>query len=746
MIDSSDAQSTLIESVKKKQWYRVEEQWLDLIERPSEDLEFYNLLAGTIARNGGTHRLPDLWELLLGYFIEQKKYPLVLELARIALKYAPDVPNLHPAVLEVFKDVHKDCQNLERYIRESGLREKFNLADSLARCEEFLYFDEGEIFQHVTWGIGKVVALDSIQNRLTIKFGNTRHKSFTFEGAHQFLTKLPHNHFLAFQETDLGGLKEKAATDPVALVKLILKSYNGRITLPELKLLLTEKVMTEKEFAKWWNKIKKGLRNDPWIEIGAGARPRIRLRSEPKSYLEELLERFEKAATVAKKRLIVKEMAQHQKGKPLETAQGAPFDSRIRKWHSACEVNDLVRRLQLVYMIEEFGNLMNSPPAPLEDTEDSILREVQNPVSFLSALEIFDYECRALERLLVLQPTDSTKLLKSLYLDAPTKLGQYAFEKLLGRKEFDAASKAIRILLEQFARNPETYVWTVRQILKERGGNVDPGCSELSLLVDSLHHLEAIRHGYDTTSADAETNRQLQSRLRALFTGEKCALLASVLKELPAADARRLHNSLFTSPAFIASAKESMDNVFRKVRRDIFEQEEEAETTPRVHYCTAEELKKKQDELRHIRSVEIPRITREIETARAHGDISENAEYDAAKEHQALLFQRMEELQNLIARARIINLDSIQTAQISIGTRFKVRKIPTGEVETYTLLGTWEANPEEDILSYLSPFGSQFLGKKIGETLKVEHPGGGNTRYEILSIENAQANTKEELE
>jgi len=736
-MDFNDEQLELIENIKKKNWSRVEEIWLQMMENPSDDIEFYKLVAGTVYRNRGASRLPDYWEILLGYFADKKDLESVLTLARSALQYEPEAPNLHPFVLQAVKELNSDCPRLDTYIRRSHLKDKFHLGQCLEKCEEFLYFDEGTYFQHVNWGVGEVVELDLTQEKVIINFPQQKFKPFTFEGARQYLTKLPSDHFLVLLKTDPDRLRKMRDNDPIGLVKLILKSFNREVSQSDLKAHVTGNVMEEKGYSSWWTKVKRALRNDPWIELGTGTKPAIRLRKEAMGYFDEMLQRFEKAHTLEQKRRILKELAQHQKGDPLPIEKARPFAARVRQWHSGTDVENFVGRLKMIYLMEETANLMPSPPAPLEDSEDAILGEIQDIPAILWKLEIFDYQCRCLDRLLILRKDEIVRILQGVYMDAPTKAGQYAFEKLLERGATQAGSQSVKRLLDHFDRNPETYAWTVRQILKKKWKDIESPYLDFSLLVDALHHLERTRFQYESGSPSAKASRDLQTHLRQLFTGEKFAILTSILKDVTASDARRLHNSLLTSPAFNSAAKDTIDNFYHKIRPDVFEKEEDKEYKPRLHYCTAETLKIKQDELRRVKTVEIPRNTKEIETARAHGDLSENAEYDAAKERQAMLMKRMQQLQDLIARARIINPDTVQTAQISIGTRFQVRNLDTGEMETYSLLGLWEADPDHHVLSFESPLGKKFLGKKPDESVQVELPGGAKVNYEVISIENA---------
>jgi transcription elongation factor GreA len=164
------------------------------------------------------------------------------------------------------------------------------------------------------------------------------------------------------------------------------------------------------------------------------------------------------------------------------------------------------------------------------------------------------------------------------------------------------------------------------------------------------------------------------------------------------------------------------------------EDEEEKRKTS-FHYATEDALERKRRELSNIVQVEIPRNSEAIGTARELGDLKENAEYHAAKDRQKLLMQQAKELEELIGRARIIDLKTVRTDTVRFGTRVLVRQITTGKEQDFTLLGMWEADGDKRIISYLTPFGSQMMNRSVGERFVVNTPDGRNEEYEVLAIE-----------
>lgn len=153
----------------------------------------------------------------------------------------------------------------------------------------------------------------------------------------------------------------------------------------------------------------------------------------------------------------------------------------------------------------------------------------------------------------------------------------------------------------------------------------------------------------------------------------------------------------------------------------------------KVTYLTEEGLQKLRKELEHLKTVERPAISRMIAEARDKGDLSENAEYDAAKEAQGMLELRIAKLEDLIANARIIDESKIDTTQVQILNKVKLKNLKTNTVVEYTLVAESEANLKENKLSISTPIGKALIGKKVGDVVDVQAPSG-LIKFEILGI------------
>jgi transcription elongation factor GreA len=152
-----------------------------------------------------------------------------------------------------------------------------------------------------------------------------------------------------------------------------------------------------------------------------------------------------------------------------------------------------------------------------------------------------------------------------------------------------------------------------------------------------------------------------------------------------------------------------------------------------IAYYTAEGLKRLKDELHQLKTVERPKISQQIAEARDKGDLSENAEYDAAKEAQGHLEARIAKMEDLVANARLIDESQVDTSKVYILSKVKIKNQKNNAVVEYTLVAENEANLAEKKISVDSPIGKGLLGKKVGDVAKVQVPAG-MIDFEILEI------------
>ena len=149
---------------------------------------------------------------------------------------------------------------------------------------------------------------------------------------------------------------------------------------------------------------------------------------------------------------------------------------------------------------------------------------------------------------------------------------------------------------------------------------------------------------------------------------------------------------------------------------------------------TADGLAKLKSELENLKNSERPNIIKAIAEAREHGDLSENAEYHAAREKQSFIEGRISELENKISRAEVIDISSLDNSKITFGATVNITDLSSGETHTYTIVGADESDIEKNLISISAPLGRAMINKTINDVIEVKTPGGLK-EYQINSIE-----------
>ncbi len=158
------------------------------------------------------------------------------------------------------------------------------------------------------------------------------------------------------------------------------------------------------------------------------------------------------------------------------------------------------------------------------------------------------------------------------------------------------------------------------------------------------------------------------------------------------------------------------------------------EVQTKKNVLTYEGLKKLEDELEDLKTVKRKAVAKKIAEAREQGDLSENAEYDAAKAEQLAYENRIDEIEQILKFAEIVVEDDVDLGKVSVGCKVKIMDLEYNDEMDFKLVGTTEANSLQGNLSNESPVGKAILGHKVGDTVKVETPSG-IIKYKILKIE-----------
>jgi transcription elongation GreA/GreB family factor len=576
----------------------------------------------------------------------------------------------------------------------------------------------GTFCLHKSWGFGRVAEWNLLLNQILIDFIGKKGHAMQLQYAAENLAVIPAEHFLAHKASDLAGTKKLAKEDPVRVVRNILESLDGKATAQEISDWMVPDLFTEVEWKKWWESARKQMKASGAFSIPVKKTDPIQIRAEGVSQADELIDAFN-AARQPKQQLSALEQilkSPQQFKEPEKQLQPV-----------VAAIENVATRNQRLHPELAFELVL---------VRDDLLERVPQlkttHIGLTLAKLIADEEKRLVSILPKLPAAKEKRILQTL----PSALGERWSARALqlmqathGRMVAqiphvfrDAGKKEeLQTMLERSLREhsatSEMLVWLIdeRENWREL---INP-----ELLSAILSALEREQH-----SAPGRA-----SKLQRLLMDDR-QLFQDMFGDSDVALARDAMRRLQLSPLFDELTKRSLlariVKVFPDLESMIAGAQPQEKAAPLVVSWSS--LEKRKVEYEELVKKKIPENVKEIQLARSYGDLSENFEYKAAKQMQAVLSRRRAELERDLQNARGTSFENSDTSRVSIGTIVTVRDKGSKKTETYTILGAWDGDPDRHVISYQTAIGQALLGKKSGEAATLP-----NGEYEVVSIEPA---------
>ena len=576
----------------------------------------------------------------------------------------------------------------------------------------------GTFCLHKSWGFGRIAEWNLLLNQILIDFAGKKAHPMQLQYAAENLTVIPAEHFLARKAGDLAATKKLAKDDPVALVRNILESLDGQATAQQISEWMVPDLFNETEWKRWWESARRQLKASGAFSIPAKKTEPIQARAEGISHTDELTEAFNHARQpkqqVAALEQIVKFHPQFKEPEKQLQPVIATIEnvaSRNQKLHPELAFELVLGRDDL---LESFPQLKTTH---IGLTLGKLIADEERRLTLILPKLPAAKEKRILQALpAALGDRWSARALQLMQATHGRMVAQipHVFR--------DAGQHAqLREMLERSIREhsatSEMLIWlcTERKDWREL---INP-----ELLAAILSALEREQH-----SAPGRA-----SKLQRLLMEDR-QLFQDMFGNADVGLARDAMRRLQLSPLFDELTKRSLlariVKVFPDLESMIAGAQPQEKAAPLVVSWSS--LEKRKAEYEELVKKKIPENTKEISVARSYGDLSENFEYKAAKQMQAVLVRRRSELEQALQNARGTAFENPDTSRVSIGTIVTVRDKTSKKQETYTILGAWDGDPDRNIISYQTAIGQALLGHKAGETVALP-----NGEFEIISIEPA---------
>lgn len=710
----------------------VEDLWLELCELDPSDLEWFLSMSERLTGARRKEQAGVLLQLLVPYYEEHGRWDDVLSILRRAAAFAPTDLSIRDAVIKALRAKHAGAPALEHVIDHSGLRRAGAILDSLEWAERFIPFSDGEACYHPDWGVGLVKELNLFSERVTIDFERKKNHEMSVDLAQDILDPLPHSDIRAAVIREPERVAELVEKDPVQIVKMALVSWGGKASTRQIKERLLGAVIPEKQWSRWWGNVSGLLRRDPYIGSTGAASKTYVLRAEAGSADDEWLEQFDKKKNPADKCDVVQSY--------LRSVSSSDRSSDLLRRFAvslsvlAKERRSLKVRVEMLMVLEDLSHVEASIDPPSVEDYSDIFKDRSKALDVLLSLRREEHQWRLAERVKTRYPDEWKEICQILILDSSCLIRD--------RLAADLRAEGMENVLEELARKvthdsrdyPKAFVWFVEKALFQSDDAVPLGIEGPVLFERLLSLVDFLTDRAKRVEKDeAEDLRRSAAAVRSLIKREDFGILQNLLETMDRSVAASLYKRASGNAGLDVRARERITRRILGRYPGLFAAVDEETGKSEQFLCTRRSLDTKRDRLRHIVEIELPRVTDEIEEARKQGDLSENAEYHAARDKQKTLSGEAGDLQEQLRKARPVDLEEIEADRVRFGIRLRLNG-GDGQEEDIIVLGPWESDPSQNILSYQAPFISCFSGKREGEVVEVSLPNRSGS-FTITSVE-----------
>ena len=577
----------------------------------------------------------------------------------------------------------------------------------------------GSFCFHRSWGYGKVREHNDLLSQVVIDFKSKSGHTMAFAYAAESLVSLPANHIHAKKSESLAALQAEAKADPAVVVRTCIESLGNQATAEGIQAALSPEVISDADWKKWWEGAKRAMKKTGTYYIPTRKNEPFRILNAPIEAGNVALGQFRSATGVEQ--------------------QLAALSPIIKNW---AEIDDAEAAQEIALRVND--TLSKIPKSVLaKGVELALVRDEMLALAGLPAVE-------GPQSLLALVPTVSKTFADVL-------------EKITGTRQ-------VRLLEIIQAGRPEEWTLLFLQTLAFANGRMADSVTTVFAalgrhqeVVDALYRL--IRERSVSTDLLFWLCKNRDELFAPLFCPQLFMAIIAVLEKDQFADLKRgtkLYDLVHTDKdlIFLLLGKSPLDDtrditrsillttVFKELDKrsllaiiiKLFPTMQELVIGDRMSSEDAtlivswESLNRRKLELEDIVIRKIPENSKEIGIARSYGDLRENHEFKAAKEMQTVLMRRKAELESLLVRSQGTDFQGVETTVVNIGTIVDLTDTASGEKLSYTLLGAWDSEPTQGIVSYLTPIAQALMKRNIGDVVKLPTEESGSKMVRIETI------------
>lgn len=596
---------------------------------------------------------------------------------------------------------------IQEQLRLVGLRTKENFQSALSNFDLLAHFKKGNFVFHASgFGVGEIMDYSPLRELVSLEFENVAGiKQFTFTNAFKSVIPLPSDHFLARRFSNPDQFEKEAKENPIAVIKHLLKDL-GPKTASEIKDELDELVIPSKDWQKWWQNVRAKIKKDTGIESPENAKDPFILRKEAVSHESQFLEVLKKKTSLNDSLTACYNFIRDYGSKLKIPQVKTEMTERLKSFLNSDSLKP-AEKLQVYFCLDAFQGSKH------EDEIAKIVRQSDELESLIEQIDIVVYKKMAIAAIKTHVQDWPLLFLKLLQTSTQGIIRDYLIKELVQNGSTHLLKDGLQQLVETPWGNPDLFVWYYLKLMQEPDEDLpfhnEKGRNDFSeALLVLLNRIEndsgqkdLVKKIYMTLSAKRYAlvrqifeGSSLEFAKEFLLLASKCHTLSDHDLKIWRSLAEVVH-SILASP----SGRKLTDHL--------------------IFWSTEGGLAREQERLKKIGTTDVVENAKEIEAARALGDLRENSEYKSALEKRAHLQREIKKISGELSHARILTPEDIQMDEVGIGSIIYTVS-SEGDKLKFTIMGPWEANPEEHILSIQSKVGQGMLGLHVGDQFKFK--------------------------
>jgi transcription elongation GreA/GreB family factor len=521
------------------------------------------------------------------------------------------------------------------------------------------------------------------------------------------LIPVPEDHFLALRFGNPDELEKQAKENPARVMRMLLRDL-GPKTAAEIKDELCDLVIPASEWQKWWQNARAKVKKDTMIDSPEDLGEPFRLRQAEITHEERLQKALETKPDAS---TLIQMVYSFLKDFP-ETLKNEEFkgqlQTKLSEMLSFKEISQ-AQELQIHFFLQDISGEKEYAPTV------EIIKKIPSFEALIKEIEIQSFKKRLLIEIRKTRPEWKEIFLTLFFQVEYNPLRDYILGELLNAKAEPEVKKKLEELLAFPDRHPETFLWYFQKAISQPSlpfGDKNGKSQVFESFLVLLSQLE-----------QKENGRDLIKKMQATLTDGRYAIVRDIMQGASLASckeflllATKCHSLSDHDIKILHSLAEVVHPSLAKARSKSEQPSAESAT---VIWTTQEGYQKLQKKVQQIATVETVQNAKEIEVARAHGDLRENAEFKAALEKRDRLQSELKFLSDQLNKARILSKDDVSTDVVGVGTVVEC-KTKSGDKVTYTFLGPWDADTDQNILSFQSKLAQTMKGLSVGKKFQFQ--------------------------